>query len=88
MAAGIVHEHFRLNEAKIHRAQRLLGARTLGRQYGYEQIGRGRLTNDALIAMSAARCGYMILTRNARDFSRLAELRPFRYKLATGFAAS
>ena len=28
MAAGIVHKHFRLNQAKIHRAQRLLGART------------------------------------------------------------
>jgi hypothetical protein len=26
-------------------------------KYDYEQIGRGRLTNDALIAMSASRLG-------------------------------
>jgi len=29
----------------------------LGAKYGYEQIGKGRLTNDALIAMSAGRFG-------------------------------
>jgi len=29
----------------------------LAGQYGYEQIGRGRLTNDAPIAMSATRVG-------------------------------
>src|ERR1700676_1211169 len=37
----------------------------LAAKYNYEQIGQGRLTNDALIAMTA----------NARDFTRLAEFR-------------
>jgi predicted nucleic acid-binding protein len=41
-------------------------------KYDYEQIGRGRLTNDALIATSAGRSGITVITRNARDFTRLA----------------
>src|SRR6266700_2732844 len=49
----------------------------LGVKYGYEQIGRGRLTNDALIAMSAARLGITVITANRRDFTRLAEFRKF-----------
>ncbi len=32
----------------------------LGAKYGYEQIGRARLTNDALIAMSAVRAGIVV----------------------------
>ncbi len=53
----------------------------LAAKYGYEQIGRGRLTNDALIAMGAARLGLTLLTINQRDFARLAEFRPFRWKI-------
>jgi predicted nucleic acid-binding protein len=45
----------------------------IGAKYGFERIGRGRLTNDALIAASAARCGIEVVTANARDFARLAE---------------
>jgi predicted nucleic acid-binding protein len=51
--------------------------------YGYEEIGRGRLTNDALIAMSAARQGITVITANERDFARLARFRNFRYEIAT-----
>ncbi len=47
-------------------------------KHGYEKIGRSRLTNDALIAMSAARTGIRVITCNARDFEKLAEFRPFR----------
>jgi predicted nucleic acid-binding protein len=50
-------------------------------EYGYEWIGQQRLTNDALIAMSAARQGITILTDNERDFARLARLCPFRYEV-------
>jgi len=53
----------------------------LALRYGYERIGQGRLTNDALIAMSAARQGTTILTANTRDFARLAEFRPFSWEL-------
>jgi predicted nucleic acid-binding protein len=52
-------------------------------EYGYEEIGKGRLTNDALIAMSAARQGITIITANQRDFARLARFRNFRYEVKT-----
>jgi predicted nucleic acid-binding protein len=53
----------------------------LAAKYDYEQIGRGRLTNDALIAMSAGRLGITVITANSRDFSKLAEFRMFRWKV-------
>jgi predicted nucleic acid-binding protein len=52
----------------------------VGAKYGYEEVGRARLTNDALIAMSAARNGFTVLTKNATDFQRIAEFRPFRWE--------
>jgi predicted nucleic acid-binding protein len=53
----------------------------LAAKYDYEKIGQGRLTNDALMAMSAARLGITVITANARDFMRLAESRPFQWKV-------
>ena len=53
----------------------------LATKYDYEQIGRGRLTNDALITMSAGRLGITVLTVNARDFKKLAEFRPFQWRV-------
>lgn len=47
-------------------------------KYGYEK--RGRLTNDALIAMSAARIGARVITINERDFRKLAEFRTFQWE--------
>ena len=55
----------------------------LAARYGYEKIGQGRLANDALIAMSAARMGMTIITANKRDFARLAEFRTFQWELTT-----
>ena len=58
--------------------------RTLARvaeKYHYENIGLGRLTNDALIAMSAARMGITIITANEQDFRRLAEFRTFQWEV-------
>jgi predicted nucleic acid-binding protein len=54
----------------------------LAQKYGYESIGGTRLTNDALLATSAARTGMMIITANQRDFARLAEFRPFSWQSA------
>ncbi len=51
-------------------------------KYHYEKIGRGRLTNDALIAISAGRLGATVITANQRDFARLAEFRPFQWEIA------
>ena len=53
----------------------------LAAQYDYEQFGKGRLTNDALIAVSAGRLGITVITANARDFGKLAEFRPFQWRL-------
>jgi predicted nucleic acid-binding protein len=54
---------------------------TIGANYGYERIGQGRLTNDALIAASAARCGITVLTANARDFERIAQFCPLQWRV-------
>jgi predicted nucleic acid-binding protein len=56
----------------------------LAAKYRYEQIGQGRLTNDALIAMSAGRLGISVITTNERDFRRLAEFRPFQWQVTPG----
>lgn len=55
----------------------------LADKYDYEQIGQGRLTNDALIAMSAGRLGIRVITANERDFARLAEFHNFQWRVAT-----
>jgi predicted nucleic acid-binding protein len=52
----------------------------LEQKHGFEGIGRARLTNDALIAVSASRTGVTVITSNARDFARLAEFQPLRWK--------
>ena len=54
----------------------------LAEKYHYEQIGRGRLTNDALIAISAGRLGLTVLTMNQRDFAKLAEFHPFQWQVS------
>ena len=52
----------------------------IGERYGYEQIGKAWLTNDALIATSAARAGIVVITANRRDFARLAEFCPVQWQ--------
>lgn len=53
----------------------------IGEKYGYEKIGRARLTNDALIGTSAARQGIILLTINERDFVKIAEFCPLKWNL-------
>jgi predicted nucleic acid-binding protein len=53
----------------------------VAREYGYQRIGQARLTNDTLIAMSAARRGITVITLNERDFAPIARFRPFRWEL-------
>jgi predicted nucleic acid-binding protein len=55
----------------------------LAAKYDYEQIGQERLTNDALVAMSAGRLGIRVLTANERDYRRLAEFRAFQWQVIT-----
>lgn len=49
----------------------------IGEKYGYEEVGKARMTNDALIAMSATRQGITVLTINDDDYRKIAEFRPF-----------
>ena len=53
---------------------------TIARKFGYEKIGRARLTNDTLIATSAARRGIRVLTINARDYALLARFCPLQWE--------
>jgi predicted nucleic acid-binding protein len=53
----------------------------LAEKHDYEHIGKGRLTNDALIAISAGRLGITVITANARDFGKLAEFRRFQWRV-------
>jgi predicted nucleic acid-binding protein len=55
----------------------------LAAKYGYEEIGRGRLTNDAIIATSAGRLGICVITANERDYRLLAEFRTFQWQVST-----
>jgi len=52
----------------------------IAQAYGYEKIGRARLTNDTLIAISAARNGIKVLTLNERDYALLARFCPLQWE--------
>jgi predicted nucleic acid-binding protein len=52
----------------------------IGEKHGYEQVGRARMTNDSLIAMSAARNGIVVQTVNDEDYMKIAEFRPFQWE--------
>lgn len=52
----------------------------IAQKFGYEKIGRVRLTNDTLIAASAARRGIRVLTLNARDYALLARFCPLQWE--------
>jgi len=55
--------------------------RQIGHKYGFEETGRARMTNDALIATSASRQGIAVVTVNRRDFERLAEFCSLRWEI-------
>ena len=52
----------------------------IGQQSGYEQVRRASMTNDALIAMSVARNGFVVLTKNPQDFEQIARFRSFKWE--------
>ena len=52
----------------------------VGQKYGFNLVGKARLTNDALIAMSVASHGFTVQTKNPGDFQLLAEFRPFDWE--------
>jgi predicted nucleic acid-binding protein len=52
----------------------------IGEKYGYEAVGRARMTNDALIATSASRNGIVVQTFNDDDYRMITEFRPFEWE--------
>lgn len=52
----------------------------VGRQYGFEEVKKARMTNDCLIAMSVARNGLTVLTHNADDSRMIAKFRSFKWQ--------
>lgn len=52
----------------------------IGKKYGFDTVKGARMTNDALIAMSVARNGFKVLTKNGKDFARISEFRPFDWE--------
>ena len=55
----------------------------LATKYHYEQIGQGRLTNDAPIAVCAGHLGIRVITANERDFNKLVESHTFQWQVTT-----
>ena len=53
----------------------------VGQKHGFNLVGKARLTNDAVIAMSVASHGFTIQTKNPGDFQLLAEFRPFDWEM-------
>lgn len=65
------HEHFREAGSVLAR----LAADGVGTMH------RRLILNDVLIAVSAARTGVVVVTRNASDFERIGEFTPVRWIL-------
>lgn len=53
----------------------------IGEKYGFETVGKARLTNDTLLAMSVARRGFKLLTANAKDFKLIEEFRELDWEI-------
>ena len=54
----------------------------IGEKYGYDKIGKARLTNDALMGASASRKGITVVTKNARDFQLISEFCALQWQVS------
>ena len=57
----------------------------LAMDYVYEQIRRGRLTNDAWIATTTTRVGFRGIPVNGREFAKLAYFCTMTWSISIGF---
>lgn len=54
----------------------------IGEKYGYDKIGKARMTNDALMGASASRKGITVVTKNVRDFQLISEFCALRWQIS------
>jgi predicted nucleic acid-binding protein len=52
---------------------------SIGQKYGFDEVKKSRMTNDCLIAMTVARNGFTVVTKNADDFRKINEFRQFNW---------
>jgi predicted nucleic acid-binding protein len=53
----------------------------IGEKYGFDKVGKARMTNDTLLVMSVARNGFKLFTANAKDFRLINEFRQFDWEV-------
>ena len=53
----------------------------IGEKYGFDKVGKARLTNDTLPDMGIARSGFKLFTANAKDFQLISEFRSFEWEV-------
>jgi predicted nucleic acid-binding protein len=53
----------------------------IGEKYGFDKVGKARLTNDTLLAMTVSRNGSKLLTANAKDFELISEFKEFEWEV-------
>ena len=92
MALTAVTSHRRTHGTDYERIKRILVPKSqqtgpvlpgLAYKYGFERIGQGTLSNDILIAMSAARLRIRVFTSIERDNRKLAEFRPLQWQVVS-----
>lgn len=52
----------------------------IGKKHGFETVKQARMTNDCVIAMTAARSGLTVITHNAGGFKIIADFRLFKWQ--------
>lgn len=55
----------------------------MGQKYGFKKLRIPALVNDLLIALGAAHVGALLITRNQKDFKRIAEFLSFQFNTAS-----
>lgn len=52
---------------------------SIGQKYGFDEVKKSRMTNDCLIAMTVARNGFTVVSKNVDDFRKINEFCQFNF---------
>ena len=53
---------------------------SIGKKHGFEIVGRSRLMNDCLIALTTRGLGFTLATKNAADFRIISQFHQFNFE--------